>query len=165
MECETGAQSHGVGVYGDGELGSAMGLACRENWGLACPAVGCEELGNKNAHRQEDWGAELGSWNAWSQGFGLAQSRVHGALISALSQPRASSSPRWSSVEGPEEKPPDIWEPQGRETRGRQGLRQCISSSCCVPKAPVLSPQPGGFCACVGGFSLVPGRKGSSSPF
>lgn len=49
MECETGAQSHGVGVYGDGELGSAMGLACRENWGLACPAVGCEELGNKNA--------------------------------------------------------------------------------------------------------------------
>lgn len=91
------------------------------------------------------------SWDAWSQGFGLAESRVRGALISALSQPRASSSPRWSSVEGPEEKPPDMWEPQGRETHGRQGLRQCISSSCCVPKAPVLSPQPGGFCACVGG--------------
>lgn len=65
MQQETGAQSHGVGVYGDGELGSvSYRIGMQGELGIGMPsrgALGCKELGNKNARRQrvQSWEVEI----------------------------------------------------------------------------------------------------------
>lgn len=158
MECETGAQSHGVGVYGDGELGSATELVCRKNWGLACPAVGQWGVRNWGTRMHIDKRIGVQSWEAgmhgacskqgvwcFDQSSVPAQSQQHPQMV--LSRRCCwRGTPRYLGATGQG----DPW--KARPQAVHQQLLLC-------PKAPVLSPQPGGFPACVGGFSLIPEEK------